>query len=259
MKKRSWSLGYVLFITALMYLPILAVIVYSFSASKISGIWGGFSMRWYETFIHDRAMLKSIGNSLIVAGLSSLTAAVLGTMIALITVDRKNKVEKYIENMMLLPLIIPEVVLGMVLMAFYSYLHIPQGFLTLWLSHSTFCIPYVAIMVSSSLKSMDRSVVEAARDLGSGPIGAFFRVELPLLTPGILSGSLFAFAMSFDDVIISVFVSGPKTTTLPLKVYTSMKTIPTPEINAVGTVSLLVALLAAGLFFLVYRRLMDHE
>ena len=258
-KKHTGSALYIGAVVVFMYLPILAVMVYSFSESKIAGIWGGFSMKWYGALMNDRGMMRSIGNSLIVALMSSATAAVLGTITALVTSDRRNRMGKAIERMMLLPMIIPEVVLAMVLMAFYSFLALPQGFLTLWLSHSTFCIPYVAIMVSASLRSMDTSVVEAARDLGSGPVGAFFRVELPMLLPGVLSGSLFAFAMSFDDVIISVFVSGPKTTTLPLRVYTAMKTVPTPEINAVGTVCFLVSAVAAVIFLAIYRRIQSDE
>ena len=152
---------------------------------------------------------------------------------------------------------IPEIILGMVFLAFFSLLDLPNGMLTLVIAHTAFCIPYIYMMVKARLVGMDHSLEEAARDLGATPVRTFFTVTLPLLLPAVASGCLLAFAMSFDDVIISIFVTGPKVTTLPVKIYTQMKTGVTPEINALCTVMLgvtVMVLLLAGLFRRLGRR-----
>ena len=143
-----------------------------------------------------------------------------------------------LDYLVLTPIMIPEIILGMVFMAFFAMLSLPFGMLTLVLGHTTFCVPYVFMMVKSSLVGIDKSLGEAAKDLGATEIRAFFTITLPLITPAVISGMLLAFAMSLDDVVISIFVTGAKTNTLPIRIYTQLKSGVTPEINALCTLML---------------------
>lgn len=258
-RRRRLSKLFIALVLALTYLPVLAVVVYSFNASKIASYWQGFSLRWYAALFRDRELLAALLNSVVVAASAALAAAVLGTLSALVLERPAGRAREALRTVVLLPLIIPEIILGMVFMAFYNLVRLPPGFATLIVSHATFCVPYVMIIVGSRLVGYDRNLTEAARDLGASPLRAFLTVELPYLAPAVLSGSLLAFAMSFDDVIVSVFVTGPRVATLPLKIYTSMKTSLTPEINALGALTLLASVLALAGFFLLQRRNHDEK
>ena len=163
------------------------------------------------------------------------------------------KTKGVMEYISILPLMIPEIILGMVLMAFFYMLGLPFGMLTLLLGHTVFCVPYILMEVKARLVGMDPALEEAARDLGATSARAFWDITLPLIMPAVLSGSLLAFAMSMDDVVISIFVNGPRLSTLPLKVYTQMKTGVTPEINALCTIMLAVTLLFLGIYTLIKR------
>lgn len=251
-KKRriSFSTVYLALGLVIIYLPIALVILYSFNESKLSSVWGGFSLKWYRTLFADKAMFQALGNSLILGLSASLAAGVVGTLGA-VGFDRvRPRSRKLIEYLTSLPLMTPEIILGMVFMAFFGMLGIPFGMGTLILSHTTFCIPYVFMLVQARLVGMDRSLAEAARDLGAGERQVFFTITLPLLLPAIVSGMLLSFAMSLDDVIISLFVTGVNVNTLPIKVYTALKTGVTPEINALCTLLLAATLLLVGLSML---------
>ena len=251
-KKRriSFSTVYLALGLVIIYLPIALVILYSFNESKISSVWGGFSLKWYRTLFADKAMFQALGNSLILGLSASLAAGVVGTLGA-VGFDRvRPRSRRLIEYLTSLPLRTPEIILGMVFMAFFGMLGIPFGMGTLILSHTTFCIPYVFMLVQARLVGMDRSLAEAARDLGAGERQVFFTITLPLLLPAIVSGMLLSFAMSLDDVIISLFVTGVNVNTLPIKVYTALKTGVTPEINALCTLLLAATLLLVGLSML---------
>ena len=251
-KKRriSFSTVYLALGLVIIYLPIALVILYSFNESKISSVWGGFSLKWYRTLFADKAMFQALGNSLILGLSASLAAGVVGTLGA-VGFDRvRPRSRRLIEYLTSLPLMTPEIILGMVFMAFFGMLGIPFGMGTLILSHTTFCIPYVFMLVQARLVGMDRSLAEAARDLGAGERQVFFTITLPLLLPAIVSGMLLSFAMSLDDVIISLFVTGVDVNTLPIKVYTALKTGVTPEINALCTLLLAATLLLVGLSML---------
>jgi len=238
--------AYIAFILAIMYVPIALVIIYSFNESRLSSVWGGFSLSWYRELFRDRAMFSALVNSLVLATVSSLLAAVFGTLGAVGRVwdrptDRPDslakklingRVGKVIEYLAILPIMTPEIIMGMVLLAFFGFLGLPLGMLTLILAHTCFCIPYVYLLVKARLAGLDRSLTEAARNLGASPLRAFRDVMLPLLAPAIISGVLLSFAMSFDDVIISLFVTGPQTNTLPIRIYTQLKTGVTPKTNA---------------------------
>ena len=251
-KKRriSFSTVYLALGLVIIYLPIALVILYSFNESKISSVWGGFSLKWYRTLFADKAMFQALGNSLILGLSASLAAGVVGTLGA-VGFDRvRPRSRRLIEYLTSLPLMTPEIILGMVFMAFFGMLGIPFGMGTLILSHTTFCIHYVFMLVQARLVGMDRSLAEAARDLGAGERQVFFTITLPLLLPAIVSGMLLSFAMSLDDVIISLFVTGVNVNTLPIKVYTALKTGVTPEINALCTLLLAATLLLVGLSML---------
>lgn len=251
-KKRriSFSTVYLALGLVIIYLPIALVILYSFNESKLSSVWGGFSLKWYRTLFSDKAMFQALGNSLILGLSASLAAGVVGTLGAVGFARVRPRSRRLIEYLTSLPLMTPEIILGMVFMAFFGMLGIPFGMGTLILSHTTFCIPYVFMLVQARLVGMDRSLAEAARDLGAGERQVFFTITLPLLLPAIVSGMLLSFAMSLDDVIISLFVTGVNVNTLPIKVYTALKTGVTPEINALCTLLLAATLLLVGLSML---------
>lgn len=254
MKKNSKFANFYLgLLFVLMYLPIGVVIVFSFNESKLPVKFTGFSLKWYQELFHDSAMLEALGNSLILGILSCLAAAVIGTLGAVGLSKIHWKTKGLLEYVSILPLMIPEIILGMILMAFFYMLNLPFGMLTLLIGHTVFCVPYILTEVKARLAGMDPSLEEAARDLGASPLRAFWDIILPLIMPAVLSGSLLAFAMSMDDVIISIFVNGPRLSTLPIKVYTQIKTGVTPEINALCTLMLGITLLVLLLYALLRK------
>ncbi len=238
-RKKRFPAVYLAVMLVLMYIPLAVTVVYSFNESKISTVWGGFSLKWYVELFRQRDIMEALLHSIVLALLSGMLAVVIGTLAAVgmsKTTCRFNSVISYLST---LPLMIPEIILGMVFLALFSLMGLPFGMLTLVIAHTAFCIPYIFIMVSGRLIGMDKSLEEAARDLGASQIRVFFDIILPLIMPAIVSGELLAFAMSFDDVVISIFVTGPRVNLLPIKIYTKMKTGVTPEINALATLMLL--------------------
>lgn len=238
---------YLALVLALMYLPLLLILIYSFNESKISSVWGGFSLKWYRTLFRDKEMFKALWNSIVLGACSSLCAGVIGTLGAFGMTKVKCRANAPMEYIATLPIMIPEIILGMVFLAFFSLLGLPFGMGTLILSHTAFCVPYIFMLVKARLVGMDPSLAEAARDLGAGEARVFRDITLPLLAPAIASGMVLSFAMSFDDVIISIFVTGVNVNTLPIRVYTQLKTGVTPEINALCAVMLAGTLLLVGL------------
>ena len=225
-------------VTVILYLPIILVVMYSFNESKISSVWSGFSLTWYETLFRDKDMFQALINSIVLGLCSSVCAALIGTLGAVAFTRLQARSKKPIEYLSTLPIMIPEIILGMVFMTFFSLIGLPFGMTTLIIAHTAFCIPYIYMLVKARLVGMDPSLAEAARDLGAGELRVFLDVTLPLLAPAIASGMLLSFAMSFDDVIISVFVTGVNVNTLPIKIYSQLKTGVTPEINALCTLML---------------------
>ena len=234
---------YPILMTILTYLPIAVVVIYSFNESRLSSQWGGFSLKWYRELLRDRDIMNALVNSLLLGALSSVFAAILATSAALGMKNSALPFKNAAEKIALAPLIIPEIVLGMVFLAFFSLLGLPFGMVTLVIAHTAFCVPYIYMQVKARLAVLEEGFTDAARDLGANGPQAFFTVTLPLLAPAILSGMFLSFAMSFDDVIISIFVTGVSVNTLPIRVYTSLKTGVTPEINALCTVMLGVTVL----------------
>ncbi len=243
MKKKSlFPSVYLIFMTALMYLPILFVMIYSVNLSKISSVWTGFSMKWYRELFRDRNVRTALINSLFLGGVSSLAAAVIGTLGAIGTMRTDFRGKGAMEYIATLPMMTPEIILGMIFLAFFSLLGLPFGMTTLIISHTAFCIPYVFMQVKSRLSGMDGSCEEAARVMGAGRVRVFFDITLPMIAPGIISGMLLSFAMSFDDVVISIFVTGVNVNTLPILIYTQLKTGVTPKVNALCTLMFLATL-----------------
>ena len=230
-------------ITVLNYLPIILTVVYSFNKSKLSSVWEGFSLDWYKMLLGDGDIKKALLNSIILAFLACVLALIIGVSAALAMRGRKLIFDDFISNFASLPIMIPEIILGMVFMAIFSYMNLPFGFVTMTIAHASFCVPYVFLIVRARLMGMDLSLEEAARDLGASELETFRDVTLPYILPGIASGLLLSFAMSFDDVVISIFTTGPSVNTLAIKIYTKMKTGITPEINALATVILVITVL----------------
>ena len=252
--KNRFPQFYLIFLLLVMYLPILLVVVYSFNDGRLSSVWEGFSLRWYRTLLRDAAVFEALGNSLVLASLSCLAAAVIGTLGAVGMHRLKSRTTGPMEYLSTLPIMIPEIILGMVFMAFFSLLGLPFGMTTLVIGHTAFCIPYVFMLVKARLVGMDPSLAEAARDLGAGEAQVFFHITLPLIAPAILSGMLLSFAMSMDDVIISIFVTGVSINTLPIKIYSQIKFGVTPEINALCTLMLAATVVLVALSQWLGRR-----
>ena len=251
MKKNNWlSKLFVILVLLFNYLPIIVVVVSSFNASKYSN-WAGFSLQWYEKLFRNSQILRSLNNSLILAFSSCGLSILIGTAGAVGMARSRFRTQGLLENVSMIPMMMPEIILGMAYLAFFSIIRIPFGILTLIIAHTTFCIPYIFINVQSRLVGLDPAYVEAARDLGASPTRAFYDVTLPLITPAILSGALLSFAMSMDDVVISFFVTGTTSNTLPLQVYSMLKMGVTPEVNALCTLMLLVVFGGIGLYYLL--------
>ena len=230
-------------VTILNYLPIILTVVYSFNKSKLTSVWEGFSLDWYKMLLNDGDIKKALLNSIILALLACMLSLIIGVSAALAMRGKKLIFDDFISNFASLPIMIPEIILGMVFMAIFSYMNLPFGFVTMTIAHSSFCIPYIFLIVRARLMGMDLSLEEAARDLGASEFETFRDVTLPYILPGIASGMLLSFAMSFDDVVISIFTTGPSVNTLAIKIYTKMKTGITPEINALATVILVITVL----------------
>ncbi|HIV35252.1 MAG TPA: ABC transporter permease [Candidatus Blautia intestinigallinarum] len=254
MKKNSkLSNLYLALVFLIMYLPILVVVIFSFNNSRLTVSWEGFSLQWYETLFQDDTLMEALVNSLILGVLSCLLSAVIGTLGAVGLSQLHYKSKGLLEYVSLLPLMIPEIILGMVFLAFFSRLNLPFGMVTLLIGHTVFCIPYILMEVKARLVGMDKSLEEAAMDLGASPMRTFFDITLPLIMPAVFSGALLAFAMSMDDVVISVFINGPRLSTLPIRVYTQMKTGVTPEINALCTLMLIASIVILFVYSLVRK------
>jgi spermidine/putrescine transport system permease protein len=226
---------YLAFLLILMYVPIVVVIIFSFNESKISSVWSGFSLSWYKDLFNDPSYLDALMNTIILGVISSIAAAVIGTLGAYGMTKVTLKSKSVMEYISTLPLMIPEIILGMVFMAFFALIGIPFGMTTLIIAHTAFCIPYVYMEVKARLVGIDKSLEEAARDLGASKGRVFIDITFPLIIPAIISGMLLSFAMSSDDVIISVFVTGVNVNTLALKIYSQLKTGVTPKVNALCT------------------------
>lgn len=225
------------------YLPILILVVNSFNASRFSTVWEGFSFKWYVQLFNDRKIWHALRNTGTVALGSTLLSMVLGTMAALGLHRYRSVLQRFHYGLVYLPLVVPDILMGLSLLLFFVMLSVPLGLMTITLAHVTFCISYVAMVVLARLQDFDFQVIEAAEDLGAGKWMVLWKVLLPLLAPGILAGGLLAFTLSIDDFVISFFVAGPGSTTLPIQIYSMIKHGNPPVINALSTLLLCLTFL----------------
>jgi putrescine transport system permease protein len=255
---------------AVLYIPMLVLIGYSFNASPLACVWGGFSTQWYTELIHNRQILEAALLSLEVAVTSSTGAVVLGTLAAIALVRfRRFRGRLLLTGMVNAPLVMPEIITGITqLLLFVSMLQMfswpHRGFTTLVIAHVAFCTAYVNITVQSRLQSADRSLEEAAMDLGSSPAQAFLEVTLPIIAPALVSSWLLSFTLSLDDLVISSFVSGPGASTLPMVIYSKVKLGVSPDVNALASLIICVVgscVIATGYFMrrAERQRLLDMQ
>ena len=241
-----------------MYLPIAVVVLYSFNAntSRYPNEFTGFSLQFYQALFKDtKGLLGALKTSLILAVCSCGISMVIGTLGAVGMAKRKFRGQGSFETLAMLPIMVPEIILGMAFLAVFTAVGLKFGMGTLILAHVTFCTPYIFIIVKGRLAGMDPSLEEASRDLGASPARTFLEITLPLIMPGVLSGVMLAFAMSLDDFVISFFVTGATTMTLPLKIYSSVKTGVSLQVNALCTLMLVfVAVVMAVKTLVVDRR-----
>lgn len=226
------------------YLPIAVLVVNSFNASRFGGTWEGFSFKWYVKLFQDESIWMALSNTLIVAAGATICSMVLGTCGAF-ALHRYagSKLQKWHYGVIYMPLVLPEILMGLSLLLFFVAVRVQLGLWTIFVAHVTFCLSYVAMTVLARLQDFDYSIVEAAQDLGAGWRVTVLKVLLPMLAPGILAGGLLAFTLSIDDFVISFFVAGPGATTLPIKIYSMIKYGKPPMINALSALLLLVTFL----------------
>jgi putrescine transport system permease protein len=250
--RRPWfGWGVLLFGFAFLYLPILLLMVFSFNSSRLATVWAGFSTRWYGELFNDRALMDALWMSLKVAFWTACAATVLGTMAAMVmTRFRHFRGKSAFSALITAPLVMPDVILGFSLMTLLvSMGGIPgfpaRGAATIWIAHVTFTLSFVTVVLSSRLQELDISLEEAAMDLGANRLKVFFLITLPIIAPALVSGWLLAFTLSLDDVVIASFVAGPNSTTLPMKVFSSVRLGLSPKINALATLMVLAVSIAA--------------
>jgi len=246
MNRLSWfnvvslTLGF-----AFLYIPMVILIIYSFNESKLVTVWAGFSTKWYGELIQNEAFLDAAWVTLKVAVFSSTIATVLGTMAAYVMVRGGRFMGRTLfSGMIYAPLVMPEVITGLSLLLLFIGIGLDRGVLTIVLAHTTFSMCYVSVVVSSRLVTFDRSLEEAALDLGCSPAEAFRLVTLPIIAPAVISGWLLAFTLSLDDLVIASFTSGPSATTLPIKIFSAVRLGVSPEINALSTI--MIAIVTVG-------------
>jgi putrescine transport system permease protein len=230
---------------AFLYGPISILVIYSFNASRLVTVWGGWSTRWYEALLHDSAMLEAAWNSLRIAALSATAATVLGTLAAVaLTRAGRFRGRTAFAGMTYAPLVMPEVITGLSLLLLFVAIDADRGFWTVVIAHTTVTASFVTVVVQSRLISFDQSLEEAAMDLGCPPLKTFLVITLPLIVPAVAAGWMLAFTLSFDDLVIASFSTGPGATTLPMRIYSEVRLGVKPEINAICTI--MIAVVAIG-------------
>lgn len=234
--------GYTYGVYLFLYLPILVIVIFSFNTSKTNIVFEGFTIKWYEKLLQNNSLLEAYKNTLFVGLASTMIATAIGTLASYGMSKYKFKGKGFIDLLLYIPVVIPEIVLGISLLAIFNLSRIPMGIPSLIIAHATFSIPFVVFTVNARLAGFDRSVEEAAMDLGAGRIKTFFTVTLPIILPGVVSGAFLAFTLSVDDIIISFFTTGPGSNTFPLKVMELTKTGVTPDVYALTTIVFVVTI-----------------
>jgi len=245
-KIQQWLLGgWTLVVFAFLYLPILLLIGFSFNESKLGIRWTGFTTHWYGVLFGDSVLLRAFQNSLVVAVFTTILATVLGTVGAWMLFRYRFPARRALGLLIFIPMVMPEVLMGVSLLILFVNLNIGLGYVPMIIAHTTFCFPFVLVGVQARLEGLDPSLEEAAMDLGATPVQAFWKVIVPYLMPAIVAGALMSFTLSFDEYIVSIFLTSASSQTLPLKVFGMAKKGLSPELNALST------LFVAGTFLLV--------
>ncbi len=262
--KRSprWLTAFAAAVLFCLHLPVLILVVFSFNDSKYSIAWQGFTWRWYERLMQRQDLLDALWASVVVASTSTLIATVLGTLLALGLARHRFRGRAAAEGLLYLPVVTPEIVIGISLLILFVASGVALGFMTIIIAHVAFNISFVAIVVRARLAGMDRSLEEASMVLGADEWTTFWRVTLPQLWPGIASGALLAFTISFDDYVITSLVAGPGSSTLPLVVYSMVRRNVEPSVNAISALILLVTsifIFAADRFAQRQQRILEHD
>lgn len=246
----SLTLGF-----SFLYLPIVLLIIYSFNAGRSVAVWGGWSTKWYASVFENDQLLDAAWITLQVGAISASVATILGTMAALVLTRHGRFFGRTLFSAMVYaPLVLPEVITGLSLLLLFVSVNLDRGFWTIVLSHITFTMCFVAVVVQSRLVTFDRSMEEAAMDLGCTPFMTFFRITLPLILPAVISGWMLAFTLSLDDLVIASFTTGPGATTLPMKIYSDVRLGVKPEINAVCTMMVGVVTIAVVIASIMTKR-----
>ena len=246
--RRPWFLFTCLvFGYAFLYVPIILLMIYSFNESRLVTIWGGFSTKWYGTLLENQQMLDAARRSLEIAAIAATVACVFGTVAGMVLARfGRFRGRTLFSGMVTAPLVMPEVITGLSLLLLFVAMEglfgFPQGrgMVTITIAHITFCLAYVAVIVQSRLVSLDESIEEAAMDLGARPLTVFFWITLPIISPAVIAGWLLSFTLSLDTLVITSFVSGPGSTTLPVYIFSKVKLGVTPEINALATIIVVI-------------------
>ena len=243
------------------YLPMVIMVIYSFNASKLVTVWGGWSLKWYFGLLDNKQLIGSVFRSLEIAFYTAIAAVALGTVAAFVLTRIPHfRGRTLFGGMVTAPLVMPEVITGLsLLLLFVARAQLvgwpaERGMLTIWIAHTTFCTAYVAIVVSARLRELDLSIEEAAMDLGAKPWKVFFLITIPMIAPSLAAGGMMSFALSLDDLVLASFVSGPGSTTLPMEVFSAVRLGVKPEINAVASLILLsVSLFTFSSWYLMAR------
>lgn len=234
---------FIILVFIFLYLPIIILVLYSFNDSKMNIVFTHFTLRWYKELFQNDNLLNAFTNTMIIAVASTVISTIIGTISAVGLHKYKFPMKNLINGLIYIPIVIPEIVLGISLLSIYTLSKLELGMFTILLSHIAFSIPFVITSVRSTLNSITPQIEEAAYDLGATKFKTFWYVTLPMITPGVVSGATLAFTLSLDDVVISYFTAGPGSNTLPLKIYSMIKTGITPDVNALSTLILLVTIL----------------
>ena len=235
---------------AFLYLPIFLLVLFSFNQSKSGFVWEGFTLEWYDALFHNRVLLQAFGNSLLIGTISTAFATFLGTLGAWLLYRYNFPAHRLMETFIFVPMIMPEILMGVSLLVLFVLFSLPLGYFSVIIAHVTFTFPFVLVGMQARLEGMDPSLEEAALDLGATPTQAFFKVILPYLVPAIASGALLAFSLSLDDYIVTVFVTGAESQTLPLKVYGMVRVGLNPQLNALSALGIVLTM---GLVFVSER------
>ena len=242
------------FVLLFFYLPIAVLVLFSFNRSKLNIVWTGFTLDWYTSLWHDTVLVRALQNSLIVAVFTTLISLVLGTAGAWLLYRYRYRASSVLETLAFLPMIVPEVILGVSLLILFVTIGLQLGYTTIVISHVTFCFPFVMASVQARLAGLDPALEEAALDLGATPLQAFTKVLVPYLMPAIVSGGLMSFTLSLDELIVTYFTASAGTRTLPLEIFGRVKKGLDPSLNAISTVFIVVTVVALVITEVVRRR-----